>query len=436
MERHREIKEVDFFSERRTGGGDDSTIAGDAPTRLHLRTVNYEIGGEERARSDLQLTTLQDELSRLSEENRRLKGMVEKVTKDYSALKCQFFLVKQQNTKENSQPKIGSLHEDFEDRKPLVAQARMIHSSVHRGKRRRRPLRRRRQRPSPSLTNSADTASKGHQLTAAKRHLSFDGLSYDALSENDKIPNVANDGAAEMRCRRARVCVRAVSEAPLISDGCQWRKYGQKMAKGNPCPRAYYRCTMAAGCPVRKQVQRSSEDRTILVTTYEGSHNHPLPPAAAAMASTTSAAAAMLLSGSSTSSETLPATGFYPPSYATTMATLSPAAPFPTITLDLTQPPNGLMPFQHNRMAAAMPFPFQMSLPQKRLEFLPAVQFDHQQSSIVETITSAITADPNFTASLTAAISSIVAAPRIANSSKGVPESPQIPQSCTTFSTN
>ncbi|CAA6653837.1 unnamed protein product [Spirodela intermedia] len=408
-------KEVDFLP--RDGTAEiDSQRRRDAPwtnkrirsvTRLHLRTVNYEIGGEERARSDLQLTTLQDELSRLSEENRRLKGMVEKVTKDYSALKCQFFLVKQQNTKENSQPKIGSLHEDFEDRKPLVAQARMIHSSVHRGKRRRRPLRRRRQRPSPSLTNSADTASKGHQLTAAKRHLSFDGLSYDALSENDKIPNVANDGAAEMRCRRARVCVRAVSEAPLISDGCQWRKYGQKMAKGNPCPRAYYRCTMAAGCPVRKQVQRSAEDRTILVTTYEGSHNHPLPPAAAAMASTTSAAAAMLLSGSSTSSETLPATGFYPPSYATTMATPLTRRALPTITLDLTQPPNGLMPFQHTPC-----------LPQKRLEFLPAVQFDHQQSSIVETITSAITADPNFTAS------------------KGVPESPQIPQSCTTFSTN
>ncbi|KAK6913300.1 WRKY domain [Dillenia turbinata] len=73
-----------------------------------------------------------------------------------------------------------------------------------------------------------------------------------------------------------KIVVQTRSEVDLLDDGYRWRKYGQKVVKGNPYPRSYYKCT-TAGCNVRKHVERASVDPKAVITTYEGKHNHDVP---------------------------------------------------------------------------------------------------------------------------------------------------------------
>ncbi|CAA3013130.1 probable WRKY transcription factor 20 isoform X1 [Olea europaea subsp. europaea] len=110
------------------------------------------------------------------------------------------------------------------------------------------------------------------------------GSEFQAIDEDDpfsKRRKIEDDldvtPVIRLNCD-ARVVVQTVSEVNVLDDGYRWRKYGQKVVRGNPNPRSYYKCTNA-GCLVRKHVERASHDLKAVITTYEGKHNHDVPTA-------------------------------------------------------------------------------------------------------------------------------------------------------------
>ncbi|KAK6148528.1 hypothetical protein DH2020_019440 [Rehmannia glutinosa] len=322
-----------------------------------------------REQLDNQIGSSKAEMEEVMEENQRLKMYLDRILKDYRTLQMQYRDVIQQEPKKSP----ITHHQTEEQPDEIFALSLGRNSSDRLIKDENRVIK----TPgrNDEISNIVEVGDDKEGLTLGldckfqvPKKLSIDSSpnhspenSLEEAKEETWPPkttkNVREGGEDEITqqnpAKRARVSVRVRCDTPTMNDGCQWRKYGQKIAKGNPCPRAYYRCTVAPSCPVRKQVQRCAEDMSILITTYEGTHNHPLPISATAMASTTSAAASMLLSGSSTSG-----TGPSPSSTATPSSlnglnfylsdnsrskpfylpnsSISSTPSFPTITLDLT----------------------------------------------------------------------------------------------------
>ncbi|EOA13007.1 hypothetical protein CARUB_v10026001mg [Capsella rubella] len=105
------------------------------------------------------------------------------------------------------------------------------------------------------------------------------GEGEESESKRRKLEAYAAEMSGATRAiREPRVVVQTTSDVDILDDGYRWRKYGQKVVKGNPNPRSYYKCT-APGCTVRKHVERASHDLKSVITTYEGKHNHDVPAA-------------------------------------------------------------------------------------------------------------------------------------------------------------
>ncbi|KAL6277787.1 hypothetical protein ACE6H2_021388 [Prunus campanulata] len=100
---------------------------------------------------------------------------------------------------------------------------------------------------------------------------------YEPRSKRRKSENQSNEGGISGEgVPDPRVVVQSSVDSDMTGDGFRWRKYGQKVVKGNPYPRSYYRCT-SLKCSVRKHVERVSDDPKAFITTYEGKHNHDMP---------------------------------------------------------------------------------------------------------------------------------------------------------------
>ncbi|XP_076942560.1 putative WRKY transcription factor 2 [Bidens hawaiensis] len=130
-----------------------------------------------------------------------------------------------------------------------------------------------------SLTLSNEEGEDDDRATHGSVSLGGDGDGDESESKRRKIEAYASDVSGASRAiREPRVVVQTTSDVDILDDGYRWRKYGQKVVKGNPNPRSYYKCT-STGCTVRKHVERASHDLKSVITTYEGKHNHDVPVA-------------------------------------------------------------------------------------------------------------------------------------------------------------
>ncbi|XP_031284537.1 WRKY transcription factor 71-like [Pistacia vera] len=128
--------------------------------------------------------------------------------------------------------------------------------------------------PNSSISSSSTEAGAEEDSGKSKKDAQPKGS--DDGGETSKKISKAKKQKGEKRQKEPRVAFMTKSEVDHLEDGYRWRKYGQKAVKNSPYPRSYYRCTTQK-CTVKKRVERSFQDPSIVITTYEGQHNHPIP---------------------------------------------------------------------------------------------------------------------------------------------------------------
>ncbi|KAK9150848.1 hypothetical protein Syun_009157 [Stephania yunnanensis] len=136
--------------------------------------------------------------------------------------------------------------------------------------------------PNSSVSSSSTEAANEEDSAKSKKERQLNKETCDDSHHqdgNESTPKKLSSKPkrkVEKRQREPRFAFMTQSEVDHLEDGYRWRKYGQKAVKNSPYPRSYYRCT-SQKCTVKKRVERSFQDPSIVITTYEGQHSHHSP---------------------------------------------------------------------------------------------------------------------------------------------------------------
>ncbi|XP_065860293.1 WRKY transcription factor 23-like [Euphorbia lathyris] len=129
----------------------------------------------------------------------------------------------------------------------------------------------------PATPNSSSVSSASSEALNDDQQVKLSDIEEEDEEQQQKTKKeLKTKKTNQKRQREPRFAFMTKSEVDHLEDGYRWRKYGQKAVKNSPFPRSYYRCTTSS-CNVKKRVERSFNDPTIVVTTYEGQHTHPSP---------------------------------------------------------------------------------------------------------------------------------------------------------------